>query len=779
MPPVLRRDIKLSERGSVWIVLSILTTLLMLGALLAAFSGAFVNVDPYWFSANARGYTAIGLALGGFAIFFTVLSFAFSLRKRSMQEKWKLGRGTMMAWLWVHVCAGILAIVAATMHAGFGLFSNSVSTGKILYWVFFALVVSGVVWRMVYGIVPKIAAPRVGNYSEAGSKKRAQDLTTEIEKLAAGKSEALHRTKDWLLAAHRSPQEVAQAQVPPEERPVLAEIARLADRRHAAEERIVSQHKFVGWLQRWRVIHVPLSLLVVGLLVVHVIGALDLPQQILPRKTAYDGVLAAFPPAEDCKDCHRAIYDEWKASIHAHAMSGPMMVVQNNADLRTSLKDVPPDIQRFCINCHGPVDALHDGSPSLPMPNGALGNQGVTCTVCHQFTKEPQAGTAGQASAFQQNLTAGRTFYGPLADGVGNAYHKSRFAPPFDHPENICVGCHNVTYDRNQDGNIQKGVDLVLQQTNEEFGEYQTKGGTGTCISCHMPDAPGRVADKADIPFDQDFASPPRRVHDHSFIGVDPVFEDTSDSQRAKREAFLRFAASIAFDGGAPQIDSKGKLAFKISIANQTGHNLPTGFAFARQLWLEVVVKDKSGEVVFQSGVLAKPDNDLCDNSTFGEDGNQFKPVIQGCTEVDPNLVLLQTKLVDKISVQGDASGQPQKDERGELIVIQAKNGKETTEQYIEGGAVVRKRPVDNAPLAPLRPTETRSYGYDAPLATSRGGVSSSGNVEVRLLIRNLPPYFLRGLGSHQPANEQPRVASLTSKLRVVEIAKIDAKYGR
>lgn len=778
MPLVLRRDVRLSERGWLWIVLAILTTLVMAGVLVAAFGGAFEKIDPFWFGANARGYTAIGLGLGGMAIFFTFLSYAFSLRKRSMQERWKIGRGTMMAWLWVHVTAGILALVAATLHAGFGLFSNSVSTGKILYWVFFFLVVSGVVWRIVYGVVPKIAAPRVGNYSEAGSKKRAQDLLTEIEKLAAGGSPALHQAKDWLLAARRSPQEVAQARVPQEEMQVYAEIARLADRRHAAEERVVQQHKFVGWLQRWRILHVPLSLLAIVLLVVHVIGALDVPEEVLPRKTAYDGVLAAFPPAEDCKDCHRAIYDQWKVSVHAHAMSGPLMVVQNNADLRTSLKDAPPDIQRFCINCHGPVDALHDGSPSLPMPNGALGNQGITCTVCHQFTKEPQAGTAGQASTFQQNLTAGRTFYGPIADGVGNAYHKSRFAPPFDHPENICVGCHNVTYDRNQDGNIQKGVDLVLQQTNQEFGEYQAKGGTGTCVSCHMPESSGRVADHAQIPFDQDFASPPRTVHDHSFIGIDQVLGDPADTQRAKREAFLKSAAAISFDT-APEIEQGGKLGFKISIANLTGHNLPTGFAFARQIWLEVVVKDKSGQTLFQSGVLAKPDQDLCENSTFGEDTNPFKPVLQGCTEVDQSLTLLQLKLVNKISVQGDASGRPQKDDRGEFIVIQAKDGKESTEQYIEGGAVARKRPFDNASLAPLRPTETRTYAYEMPLALARGGSSSGGTVDVRLLVRNLPPYFLRGLGTHQPAGEQPRIADFASKLRVSEIGKLEAKYGR
>lgn len=775
---IIKRDIKLSERPWLWLVLAILTSLVMLGALTMAVAGAFTKIDPYWFSNNARGYTAIGLGLGVTAVFFTFLSYAFSARKRSLQESWKIGRGTMMAWLWVHVFAGLLALVAATLHAGYGLLSVDLSSGKILYWAFFLLILSGVAWRIVYWIVPGIAAPRVGNYSEVGSRKRAQDLVTEIEKLAAGRSPQLHQIKDWLLAARRNPAEISSAQVPPDEQQLLPEIVRLADRRHAAEERVGAQHRFVSILQRWRVVHVPLSLFVMGMLVVHLIGAFDIPQQVLPRDSSYDGATAAFPPAENCKDCHLTIYNQWKASVHAHAMSGPLMVVQNNADLRTSLAGAPKDLRRFCINCHGPVDALHDGAETLPLPNGALGNQGITCTVCHQFTKEPQPGTAGQASTFQQNFSSGRTFYGPFADAVGNAYHKSRSTPVFDKPENICVGCHNVTFDRNGDGNIQRGVDLVLQTTNDEFAEYQARGGGSTCVSCHMPQSTGRAADHADIPLQQDFAGPARTIHDHGFVGVDAPFDEPSDPQRVAREAFLKNAASIAFDASGVQI-ANGKLAFKVSIANQTGHNLPTGFAFARQLWLEITVKDRSGEVIFSSGALAKPTNDLCIESTFGEESNPFKSVVAGCSDIDQNLVLLQLKLVDKISVAGDANGTPLKDEHGELVVIQSKTGKESTEQYIEGGAVVRKRTIDKSSMAPLRPLETRSYGYVTPLTTSHGGTSSSGTVSVRLLFRNLPPYFLRGLGSHQGAGEQPKIAGFVDKLRVVEIAKLEAKYGR
>jgi hypothetical protein len=42
----------------------------------------------------------------------------------------------------------------------------------------------------------------------------------------------------------------------------------------------------------------------------------------------------------------------------------------------------------------------------------------------------------------------------------------------------------------------------------------------------------------------------------------------------------------------------------------------------------------------------------------------------------------------------------------------------------------------------------------------------------VRLLFRNLPPYFLRALAEGQPANEEPKLAPLIMNLRVAEMNK-------
>lgn len=63
-------------------------------------------------------------------------------------------------------------------------------------------------------------------------------------------------------------------------------------------------------------------------------------------------------------------------------------------------------------------------------------------------------------------------------------------------------------------------------------------------------------------------------------------------------------------------------IKFKVKVENLTdGHNVPTGFTGERQVWLHVVVKDSTGQVIFQSGDL-DPNMDVRDHeSSYVADG--------------------------------------------------------------------------------------------------------------------------------------------------------------
>lgn len=770
----LKRPVKMLEQQWPWLVFAIVTTLFLAAIVAFVSTGALADIDAFYFSANVRGYTATGITLGLLAVMLTAMTFLYSARKRSAK-----GSSTMMTWLWLHVYLGSLAVICALLHAGFGAFSAAFTTGKVLLFVFLAIGFSGFLWRLAYAWVPKMAAPKIGNYSKLGSEKRAEAQETELEKLSAGKSDEFHRMKQWLLDGRRSDGEVARAaqQIRPEEQAAWAEVARVAQARWRALGRVDLQARYTRWLQGWRVLHVPMTFVFVVALVVHVLGAFDVPQKVTPLGLVEDGPFAVFQPASECKDCHAQIYEQWSHSVHARALKTPTMIIQTNEDDKTTLAGVPsPDPKLFCVTCHAPAGAGLTQSPTLPFP-GESTNDGITCVDCHQHEGDIEPGSGGFQSKYLAQMGTSRTYYGPFTDPVGNAFHKSApSAIMTKEPEKTCSACHTVEFDKNNDGQIQKGIDLVLQTTFDEYKDYAGKGGSGTCISCHMPVVPGatRAADNALLLFEQDYTAPPREVHDHGFIGIDsPLEVDAAhDPQKKQRDALLRTSARIELDG-APVVEAD-KILLKVKMINTSGHNLPTGFAFARQPWLEVIAKDEAGNVFFQSGHVAKSTDDLCDASTFGEASNPLRSQIQGCTAVDDQLVNIQAKLVDKIAIAADAQGVLKKNAEGEFVVIQAKDGHETYLQFLTGGPTVRVRPATpNESVAPLKVNEERRFSYTIPNVKRAG----KGTISVRMLFRSLPPYFLRAMAAGAVPGEPTKLAPLVQNLQIVEIASLKATF--
>jgi hypothetical protein len=776
----IRRDVKLLERQWPWALLTCL-----FGALLLAFvgltaSGAFERIDPVVWGRNVRGYTGLGTLLGIVAVILTALTFFYSLRKRALQERMPFFKGTMMTWLSLHVWLGLLAFLCVVLHAGFGLVSSSFTSGKVLFFVFALLAASGVIWRMVYALVPSSAAPQIGNYSQFGSSKRAAEQATEIEKIAAGKSPEFHRIKDWMLAAERAPQEVAQASshLAPQERAELEEIRALVASRNRALVRRELQGKYTRWLQGWRLLHVPLTFLFLALLLVHVVGALDLHARALPVGAVTKGSLSGFESSEECGTCHSAIYDQWKTSMHAHALTSPVTIAQANQDaIKTLASAADPDPKRICVSCHAPITAALTGATTLPIAGGAHLNEGVTCTTCHQYTgSNPPSGSAG-LTRWQRDLERGHRYFGPIEDPVGNAFHSSEDSDVFKQPDKLCNSCHDVGFDLNGDGKILRGDDLVLQTTHDEFQEYVAAGGQGSCVTCHMPVASEtRAAEGARIPFDQDFEAPKRTVREHTFVGVDYPLDEVakSDPNKARREGLLKSAATLRI--ASPPAVSGDTLTFALSVTNVgAGHYLPTGFAFARQMWIEVKVTDAKGAILLASGVLAKSTDDLCDASSMGETPSALAAQMKGCSAPDPELVSFQQKLLDHVELAHDKSGAPiALNDRGDRKLAQPANAKETWLQHLTGGVVTRVRPSDGQALSPIPAQATRTFTYKIPLG---GRVVGEATVQARLLFRNLPPAMLRALAANQPKEEEPQIAPLIANLQIVEMTSQREKF--
>ena len=433
------------------------------------------------------------------------------------------------------------------------------------------------------------------------------------------------------------------------------------------------------------------------------------------------------------------------------------------------MADQSDDAKRLCAACHSPIVATATRGSTLPLTANGAGDEGVGCTTCHQFNGAPVSGSGGLASGFAAKIDPSAMFAN-LSSPVPNSRHASASGKAFKSPSQLCTNCHDVSFDRNGDGKIVKGVDLVLQTTAEESAKAVAAGDTRTCVSCHMPLMPSatRAAESALIPDDQTTAAPDRQVHDHSFVGVDYRLDlpAAKDPQRAARQKLLAGAAKLVLDEVTPSAPTR--VAFKASISNiGATHNLPTGLAFTRQMWLEVIVVNKDGNVILSSGVLADPLSDLCDDATLSEVGSSLVPYLQGCSAPDPLLVNFQTKLVDKIDILRDAAQQPVRNADNELIPIQATGGHETVLQQLTGGAIARKRPSDGQAQNPIPPGETRDFTYEID---ATGFPAQTLTVSVRLLFRNLPPYFLRALAARQPKDEVPRLYPLIANVQTVSM---------
>ncbi|HEY6557095.1 MAG TPA: multiheme c-type cytochrome [Polyangiaceae bacterium] len=771
----LARHRGLLERHWPWLVCAVLGTLALGVVLVALGSGVLAEYSDF-LSSTLRGYTPLGVVLGLASVALLAIVTLYSLRRRALQEHLP---ATLASWLWAHVYLGLFALVTACAHAGFGAFSLQLSTGKLLLASLVLLVGSGLVWRLVYAFVPRIAQQSVGNYSVRASEELAARSLVEIEKQVAGRSASVHELKRRLLDAPLSAGEFQQlsAAIPREEWPVASELSRLVQTHSELMARAHKQQRFTRLLQRWRVLHVPFVLVVLALLPLHVLLAYDVPARLVEPGAIPGVTLGGFEKADACERCHESIVRQWRTSMHARAMTSPLMIAQTNQVVARVFQGNAQDpTAKICVNCHGPLGATLTSSASLPLVAENLGddtlvNEGVSCAVCHQWRGTSNTGGAGLAS-FATGLSAGRTYFGPIADPVANAFHRSEQSALFATPEELCRNCHAVQLDKNGDGQFVKGTDLVLQTLFDEWRDYAKAGGA-SCTACHMPVvAERRAAESASIPFEQDQEAPARTVHDHSFVGVDHPLDvpERDDPQREARAALLRRAATLELLPSSVVLD-KEQLGFEVRVTNSgTGHYLPGGFAFVRQMWLEVSVTDAGGALRAASGVLGQHTDDLCDANILGDATNPMNELMVGCNGADPLLVNLQQQLVDRVEAQRDEQGAPVLDERQQVKLKKAEGAQEVVLQYLDGGPVARVRPFDKRPLTPLVPGETRAFAYR--FAASAGSLAG-GALKVRLLFRAVPPYMVRALARAQPAGETPQLAPLIGNLSVHEMASV------
>jgi hypothetical protein len=386
-------------------------------------------------------------------------------------------------------------------------------------------------------------------------------------------------------------------------------------------------------------------------LLVALTGAADSKQTALPG-----AVPQLFETSDRCQACHNGLITpsgrdvslgvSWRASMMAHSARDPYW----QAGVRREVTDHPraaAAIEHECSRCHMPmahVTQVAAGGRSEVFANvpgsggiyGPLAADGTSCAACHQITAAglgTRASFTGHFVVDTATPSGARLMFGPYAVDEGRQrlmQSASGFRPEQQahvQASELCATCHTLyTHALGSDGET---IGELPEQVPYLEWRHSAFRDSRSCQTCHMPAVaePVRISSAMGEPRDG--------LSRHSFRGgnfwmlrvlnrfrselaVDTLPQELEVAAQ-ETVAYLREeSAGLTIDRIEPNGD---RLRFDVVVTNLAGHKLPTAYP-SRRVWLNVIVRDGSGAVTFESGAitpdgrLAGNDNDV-DPATF------------------------------------------------------------------------------------------------------------------------------------------------------------------
>lgn len=384
------------------------------------------------------------------------------------------------------------------------------------------------------------------------------------------------------------------------------------------------------------------------------------PSRLMSRGARRNESQPAFRTSDRCVACHNglkissgadvSIGFNWRATIMANSSRDPYW----QASVRRESVDHPEsqsEIEDECSVCHMPIPRYeaklqgHKGEifSHLPFDPENKGNaeaeDGVSCSVCHQISKEKLGTRESFTGGFVIDPPSAKndhSEYGPFS--IDSAHQRimesstGGFRPTeaaHIRDSALCGTCHTLYTTARGLGGKEIGT-LPEQMPYQEWlhSDYPNKS---TCQSCHMPE----FAEAA--PITVVLGVPRAGARQHTFIAgnflmlrmlnlyrqdlnVSALPEELSTAAD-KTVTFLQSQAArltIETISTAP-----GGLQIQVWVQNLTGHKLPTAYP-SRRAWLHVLVRDTAGANVFESGAL-NADGSIQGNDNDA-DRSRFEP---------------------------------------------------------------------------------------------------------------------------------------------------------
>jgi hypothetical protein len=376
-----------------------------------------------------------------------------------------------------------------------------------------------------------------------------------------------------------------------------------------------------------------------------------------------------FQTSDRCFACHNGLkttagedvsigYD-WRASMMANSSRDPYW----QGSVRRESTDHPESraaIEDECSACHMPMTRypakmagkLGGVFSHLPFDadqrEGHAAQDGVSCSVCHQISTAKLGTRESFNGGFVIDPPAGKDDhreYGPFEVEAGHKRvmqtSSGGFVPQASahvRDSRMCATCHSLYTEALGEGGKPVGS-LPEQVPYQEWlhSEFRDKQ---SCQECHMPAVTG------DVPVTNVIGAPRPGVRQHSFLAANffmvrllnrfrdelSVWAQPNELTAAseKTVAFLQErAARVTLES----VDlNGGRLEAAVLVENFGGHKLPTAYP-SRRAWLHVVVRDRNGRTVFESGAV-RPDGSIAGNDN-DEDGSRFEPHYAEITGAD------------------------------------------------------------------------------------------------------------------------------------------------
>ncbi len=324
--------------------------------------------------------------------------------------------------------------------------------------------------------------------------------------------------------------------------------------------------------------------------------------------------------------CHVEILEEWKVSSHRwSAMDVAFQTVQN-----VMAEQNGAETTRYCGGCHDPI-SLFSGAKNVftdDLTNLTGYQEGVSCLACHAIKETDVQGNAAYV------ITQPKRYMFELRDGKTTRFIRDFLIKsyPRHHVESLehrlfkspefCAACHKQFIDEeiNQVGWVQ----LQNQFDNWRKSRWNEPGDptkTIECRECHMPllastdPSSGDAADYNRSPSDGKHRS-------HRFLAGNQFMPLVLELEGAQEHVDLterwlqgkieipeiahkwQAGPAIPVEIQAPTSVRPGQAVQLHAVVtnNKVGHDFPTGPLDIIQAWVELIVTDEDGNVVFESG---------------------------------------------------------------------------------------------------------------------------------------------------------------------------------